>query len=207
MSLYAPQGISDEIRAAMGEAVMPAEPRFIFESVMPVGYISEQMGMRVESSVATPRVQQGEFLTTAKGDFVIVEYTTTNSAGETITAEVVQVDVGQGAEQLQTVGYVDEGVPPPEQSFYSESAISTNPYETQLVEYYTQPDAPQAEVVDFTVGTSAPVVTGGYEYYSSGTASATADLIAYGETDVGGNPVPVYDPYYQDNLAAAYDGI
>lgn len=215
---YVVPPIDEHVRAAMGDSVHPLQPVFVFESSMPAPFISELMGMTMESGVAAPRVQAGEILTTAKGDFVTVQFTTVDSMGEVITAETVQVDVGAGSAELQTViaaepvadfAGAEEVLAVPEQPFYSESAATTNPFETQAIEYYVHPEVPQAEAVDFTVGTSAPVQTStGYDYYSSGTASATQDLIGYGELDINGNPVQTSDPVLdQGNLDAQYDGL
>ena len=209
--------LDENMRAAMGDTAFSLGPSLVFESAMPALYVSELMGMRVESGIATPRVKSGEIFNTAKGDFVLVEYSTVNSAGEVVTAEAVQVDVGQGVEQLQTViaaepvadfAGAEEVVAAPEQPFYSESAVSTNPFETQAVEYYVHPEVPQADVVEFTVGSSAPVqTTTGFDYYSSGTASATQDLIGYGELDVNGNPIQTVQTTDPSNYDAQYDGV
>lgn len=209
MSLYLPTGIENDIRVAMGEMLPPPPQQIIFENRMPAPYISEQMGMVVESQQAVTRVQSGELFTTVKGDFVQVEYEAINSQGEVITTEAIQVDTGEGVEQLQTVGPVEQAeefIPPPEQPFYSESAISTNPYETAVVEYYVHPEIP-TETVEFTVGDTAPVYYGPtqeYVYYQlpGSTSSPTQDLIGYGEVDINGNPLPVYQIDY-----SAYDQI
>lgn len=191
---YVVQGINNEIRAAMGEFTPAPAYDFVFETVMPSMYVSEQMGMTVESATAAPRVHAGEFITTVKGDFVRVEYTSVDSSGNVVISEAVQVDVGAGAEQLQTVEYDD--APPPDATPVSESVISVDPNLNTTVETEIAPEAPQAEVTGYTVGASAPVVADGYSYTSSGDASATTDLIAYGELDVNGNPIAVTDPTY-----------
>ena len=175
----------------MGDSVFTVSPVFVFESVMPAPYISELMGMTMESGVAAPRVQSGEILNTARGEFVTVQFTTTNDAGESITQEVVQVDVGAGEAQLQTVvaaapvaTFDQEIVEVPAQPFYSENAVSTNPYESQSIEYYVHLEVPQAESVNFTVGSSA-----------------------YGELDINGNPVQTTQTTDPSNLEAQYNGL
>ena len=188
---YVVPPINANVRAAMGDSVFTVSPVFVFESVMPAPYISELMGMTMESGVAAPRVQSGEILNTARGEFVTVQFTTTNDAGESVTQEVVQVDVGAGAEQLQTVvaaepvaTFDQEIVEVPAQPFYSENAVSTNPYESQSIEYYVHLEVPQAESVNFTVGSSA-----------------------YGELDINGNPVQTTQTTDPSNLEAQYNGL
>ena len=204
---YVVQPIDSAVRRAMGEFA-PAPPyEFVFESAMPSLYVSEQMGMTVESATAVPRVAAGEFVNTVKGDFLRVSYTTTDSSGAVVTTEAVVVDVGAGSEQLQTVEYDD--VPPPVETPTSETSVSLDPNANLTVETTVHSETLSPDTVDYTVGeTAGSTVTlaDGYEYSSSGTASATADLIAYGELDVNGNPVAVTDTATPDssNLEAIY---
>jgi len=217
---YVFQGINLTTRVAMGETNYPPALTAYYESSMPVPYVSEQMGMRVESKNAAPVVQAGEVHTTTRGDFVTVRYTTTSIEGLTTDREVVQADVGAGVQSLQTVavepvverlGIVEEYVPIPDWPFYSESVILTNPYEQQFIEYAVAPEfeasvsfaaAPEvAAPVYYDTGYTAPVYYGDsneYVYTPSlySTASPTQDLIGYGVLDVNGNEVPVYQPDY-----------
>lgn len=226
MSLYIIPGISDVMYVVTGERA-PAPPAdFAYESIMPAPFVSERMGIVVESQEAAPIVQAGEIVNTNLGDFVTVQYWRVDVSGNVMEQEAVQVDVGAGSEQLQTVVappvaapqqvpvYV-EVVPAPEMPFYSETRAPVNPYDPNSPVYrppenptpqptYVAPPAP--------TGSTAPVVyySGGqqYTYYQppQSTASPTQDLIGYGVLDTGGNPVPVYDAnyWYWNNIEAQY---
>ena len=218
MSLYVFNGLSDEVRAAMGDVAAPEPPRFQFESAMPAAYVAERMGITLESGAAFIRVREGEIIDTTKGDVVIVEYSVPDDGGNIVVAEAVQVDIGAGAEQMQVVQtqaigagseYVDV-VPLPEQPFYSESAISTNPYDSGSEYYLPPPEVIQPQEVYFEVGSTAPVTYGGGQVYTpsqGSTSSPTQDLIGYGELNYDGTEVTAYDPHLQANLSAAYDGV
>lgn len=216
MSLYVLEGINDSLYVAMGEQLAESPLRFTYENQMPVAYVASQMGLTVESQPAVVRVKVGEFIDTSKGDFIVVKHTHTTQNGEVLNEETVQVDVGEGINHLQSVvpltqqtASVDDLGPPPDFPFYSESAITTNPFESQQVEYYVPPEAPTPEPTFIASGSPVTYSSGGqtYTYTASGTSSATQDLIQYGELDINGNPIQTYDPYLQANLAAAYDGV
>lgn len=215
MSLYVVEGIRESVYVGVGEMLTDAVLTFVYENQMPAAYIASQMGMTVESQPAAIRVKAGEFVDTEKGDFIIVEHTHTTEAGEVRQEETVQVDVGQGLGHLQAViplseeAEEEDELGPVEYPFYSESAVSTNPYESQYVENYVPPETPSDDVTYIASGAPVTYQSGGqsYTYTASGTASATQDLVGYGELDVNGNPVQTYDPYANANLAAAYDGV
>lgn len=211
---YVVQPISPELRAAMGDGVFAAAPVLVYESQMPVPYISELMGMTMESGVATPIVQAGEILNTTKGDFVRVQYSVVRD-GEVVQVEAVQVDVGAGDSQLQTVvsanpvndpnAAADEpSVEQPPSPPTTESSLEVPPTTDPSVETTVHAETPTPEPEYQSAGSS--VTIDGYEYSTSGTASATQDLIGYGELDVNGNPVQTAttDP---TNYDAQYDGV
>ena len=212
---YVVPPLSEEMRAAMGDMPATLSPVFVYESQMPAPYISELMGMTMESSVAAPTVQAGEIINTSKGDFVRVKYTVVQN-GEPVDVEAVQVDVGAGDTQLQTVvsanpvndpaGAVGEEIPePPPPPPTPESSLEVPPTVDPSVETIVHAETPTATPEYQAAG--APVTTStGYEYTASGTASATADLEGYGEVEVNGNPVQTAttDP---SNYDAQYDGL
>ena len=197
--------LNDEMRAAMGDMPAEAGPGFVYESKMPAPYISELMGMTLESSVAVPIVQAGEILNTTKGDFVRVQYSVVKN-GEVVEVESVQVDVGAGETQLQTVA----------------SASPVNDPSGAVGETYEEPPAPppssesSLEVsptvdpsVETTVHAETPTETPEYQAANTSTADlnlTTQELIGYGELDVNGNPVQTAttDP---SNYDAQYDGL
>ena len=208
---YVVQPISAELRAAMGDGAFMQAPVLVYESQMPVPYISELMGMTMESGVAAPVVQAGEILNTTKGDFVRVQYSVVRD-GELVNVEAVQVDVGAGESQLQTVvsanpvndpnaaadePAVEQPPPPPA----TESSLEVPPTTDPSVETTIHAETPTPEP-EYQSATTLP---DGSTLVASGTASATQDAIGYGELDANGNPVQTTS-VDQGNLAAAYDG-
>ena len=216
---YVVPPINEELRFAMGDAPGTLRPVFVYETVMPAPYISELMGMSVESIVAAPVVQAGEILNTSTGDFVRVQYSVAG-LDSTTDVEVTQVDVGSGSGQLQTVVSAspvnnpvpddeeeEDDTPPPPPPPPSLSVLSLPPATTvQTTVHPVVPDDTPSFQTAAAAGSSV-VLASGFTYTASGTASATADLIGYGELDVNGNPVQTVAVVNQSNLAAAYDGV
>lgn len=216
MTMFYLTGLEESLYVATGERIAPSAGVMAYESIMPTAFVSERMGMRVESQAAAPIVRAGEVLNTNRGDFVTVQYQSIDRNGAVQEHEVVQVDVGSGSEQLQSVApvttaeAVDVGPPPPF-AFYSESAVAVNPYDPNSGVYVVPPENPTPQPT-FTVPTAAPVTyySGGQQYTYTpspgSTSSPTQDLIGYGELDVNGNPVQVYDAnyWYWQNIEAQY---
>lgn len=210
---YVVPPLNDEMRAAMGDTAASAAPVFVYESQMPSPYISELMGMTLESSVAVPIVQAGEILNTTKGDFVRVKYSVVKN-GEIVEVEVVQADVGAGETQLQTVvsanpvndpnaGAYEEPVEPPPPPPAPESSLEVPPTTDPSVETTVHAEVPTAEP-EYQASTTLP---DGSTLVSSGTASPTQDAIGYGELDVNGNPVQTSSGTDSSNYDAQYDGL
>ena len=74
-----------------------------------------------------------------------------------------------------------------------------------MAETIVHPEVP-SEQATFQEAGSTITTPSGYEYTASGTASATQDLIGYGELDINGNPVQT-SSVDESNVNAQYAGV
>ena len=201
--MYVVQPLSRDLRRATGDYAAAPAVGFVLESALAPSHVLGAQGVVTESQVVAPYIESGAIIpSSSKGDRYTVEVEVVSPTGGIRHIEVTQVDVGGGANALQTVtssiaAAQGDAVTYAEASA-SESEITANPALPTLEN--TVPPDPIAVAPDETTYivqpeyvSAAPYVDGSY-YVASGGASATQDLISYGEYSAGGYVEPVYDP-------------
>jgi hypothetical protein len=102
-SMYVPQGIDNNTRAALGDIPQLDNLAFGNESSIPSGITAQRMGITSESGIIQT-VEQGEIFTLSQGQVANVVVIVTDAASGTTAEQTVEViNTGAGVEQVAPV--------------------------------------------------------------------------------------------------------
>jgi hypothetical protein len=171
VTMYVPQGIDNNTRAALGDIPGLENLAFGNESSIPGGITAQRMGIVSESGIIQT-VQQGEIFDLARGEVANVVVIATDAASGTTSAAVVEViNTGEGVEVVAPIlGSVQGG-------FYENVLVAELEKEDEVVVI----DSDQFEEPE----------TGG-EYEDPGASDYVNEDGEYVPEDQV--PVPFYDP-------------
>jgi hypothetical protein len=103
VTMYVPQGIDNNTRAALGDIPQLDNLAFGNESSIPGGITAQRMGIISESGIIQT-VQQGEIFTLGRGEVANVVVVVTDAVNGTTAEETVEVvNTGAGIEEVAPV--------------------------------------------------------------------------------------------------------
>jgi len=195
VSIYVFQPLDRDLLIACGDYAPPVVLGAVLETALPPAYVLTEQGVADESSTQA-RVQSGELIQQSeKGEHFTVTVRVVSADNGVHEEEVVQVDVGFGAQQLQTVA-TTAVVAPAEVIVYdqqpaAESNAFTDPNFGLPIQSYVAPEpvnvAPQETFYYAPVAEPPPPDPSLYQYFGF-------DTPEYNTVSTGGYSEPVVEP-------------